>query len=350
MFVITGRPEDVSAAKREVLAAADHFTQIRAAKNNSSRQSLPTNNAAGSPTDPAEKITLYVEVPYRVVGLVVGPKGATIKRIQQMTNTHIVTPSKDKEPCFEVSGKPGDVDKAKKEIQSYIAQRTGGGGAAGNGQCVLTDSDSDSDFGSLFSPSLDSASCMPLCRQTSEPKLLSPRSSVSPPIPSSLYGVESLDGYPGLWPLEPATRSPLSSAIFGGAKALGRSNSITSCGSDYFSYSNPPPLSAPLMSSPVFNTFDFRDVLKQDPPSPTYSCGSNSSDGTAVTSPKPIHKMFHLQQQRHAHHLCCLCNERRITATLVPCGHNLFCIQCAQLSAACPVCYQGVTSVLRVQY
>jgi KH domain len=35
------------------------------------------------------------------VGLVVGPKGATIKHIQQQTQTYIVTPSRDKEPVFE---------------------------------------------------------------------------------------------------------------------------------------------------------------------------------------------------------------------------------------------------------
>lgn len=49
-------------------------------------------------------ITLQVRVPYRVVGLVVGPKGATIKRIQQQTHTYIVTPSREKEPVFEVTG------------------------------------------------------------------------------------------------------------------------------------------------------------------------------------------------------------------------------------------------------
>jgi KH domain len=38
-----------------------------------------------------------------VVGLVVGPKGATIKRIQQQMHTYIVTPSREKEPIFEVS-------------------------------------------------------------------------------------------------------------------------------------------------------------------------------------------------------------------------------------------------------
>ena len=50
-------------------------------------------------------ITLQVRVPYRVVGLVVGPKGATIKRIQQQTHTYIVTPSREKEPVFEVTGR-----------------------------------------------------------------------------------------------------------------------------------------------------------------------------------------------------------------------------------------------------
>jgi len=29
VFVVTGRKEDVSAAKREILSAADHFSQIR---------------------------------------------------------------------------------------------------------------------------------------------------------------------------------------------------------------------------------------------------------------------------------------------------------------------------------
>ena len=64
-------------------------------------------------------------MPYRVVGLVVGPKGATIKRIQQQTHTYIVTPSRDKEPVFEVTGLPENVDAARKEIEAHIALRTG---------------------------------------------------------------------------------------------------------------------------------------------------------------------------------------------------------------------------------
>ena len=64
-----------------------------------------------------------VRVPYRVVGLVVGPKGATIKRIQQQTRTYIVTPSRDKEPVFEVTGLPENVEIARKEIEAHIAFR-----------------------------------------------------------------------------------------------------------------------------------------------------------------------------------------------------------------------------------
>jgi len=68
---------------------------------------------------------LQVRVPYRVVGLVVGPKGATIKRIQQQTHTYIVTPSREKDPVFEVTGMPENVDRAREEIETHITLRTG---------------------------------------------------------------------------------------------------------------------------------------------------------------------------------------------------------------------------------
>ena len=54
-----------------------------------------------------------------------GPKGATIKRIQQQTSTYIVTPSRDKEPVFEVTGMPDNVEAARKDIEGHIAMRTG---------------------------------------------------------------------------------------------------------------------------------------------------------------------------------------------------------------------------------
>ena len=131
MFVVTGRKEDVCAAKKEILSAAEHFSQIRASRRNSSVSSVGSNNSTGlapgppSPNAPGQ-VTIQVRVPYRVVGLVVGPKGATIKRIQQQTHTYIVTPSRDKEPVFEVTGLPENVERSRQEIESHIATRTGG--------------------------------------------------------------------------------------------------------------------------------------------------------------------------------------------------------------------------------
>jgi len=123
VFVVTGRKEDVNAAKREILSAAEHFSQIRAQRKSN------LNGSIGGPVPNANvpgQTTIQVRVPYRVVGLVVGPKGATIKRIQQQTNTYIITPSRDKEPVFEVTGLPDNVETARKEIEAHIAIRTRG--------------------------------------------------------------------------------------------------------------------------------------------------------------------------------------------------------------------------------
>ncbi|KAF4113867.1 RNA-binding E3 ubiquitin-protein ligase MEX3C [Onychostoma macrolepis] len=118
VFVVTGRKEDVIMAKREILSAAEHFSLIRASRN----KVAPTNSI---PCHPGQT-TIQVRVPYRMVGLVVGPKGTTIKRIQQQTHTYIVTPSRDKEPVFEVTGMPENVDRAREEIEAHIAMRTAG--------------------------------------------------------------------------------------------------------------------------------------------------------------------------------------------------------------------------------
>ena len=156
VFVVTGRKEDVNLAKREILSAADHFSQIRASrtKNNINSTLAFGQLVANQPG----QTTCQVRVPYRVVGLVVGPKGATIKRIQQQTHTYIVTPSRDKEPVFEVTGLPENVDQARREIEGHIALRTGtngdGSSTIGSSLYGLTD---DTNFGT-FDPSANGAS------------------------------------------------------------------------------------------------------------------------------------------------------------------------------------------------
>jgi len=126
VFVVTGRKDDVDSAKFEILCAADHFSQIRAQRKNPlfTVHNL-ANNLISSACNTAGQCTIHVRVPYRVVGLVVGPKGATIKRIQQQTSTYIITPSREKEPVFDVTGLPDNVQTARKEIEAHIAIRTG---------------------------------------------------------------------------------------------------------------------------------------------------------------------------------------------------------------------------------
>lgn len=331
IFIITGRPEDVAAAKREILGAAEHFTQIRAARRCNSTSSPSFGGPTGSPAE-ENKLTIYVRVPYRVVGLVVGPKGATVKRIQQITNTYIVTPSRDKEPSFEVTGTPENVDRARKEIESYIAMRTGGS----------IDSDYESDYQSLLSPAVDSvfSPTSQLNRRTSDvsnkmfhfPSIT--RASASPPDFSPPTGYDSCP-----WAEKSIRNSPLSSAVFGASN---------DAGIDYPSYALPQ--SAPVTTSEhVFDFTGMQEALmafKPHPPSPTDSYESNSSEGTAVTSPKQSPKL----PQRHlaGGSLCYMCREREVVAALVPCGHNLFCYSCAQHTTHCPLCSTQVSTFLRI--
>lgn len=62
--------------------STSHDPRPRAHKNTALNGAVP-----GPPNLPGQT-TIQVRVPYRVVGLVVGPKGATIKRIQQQTDTY----------------------------------------------------------------------------------------------------------------------------------------------------------------------------------------------------------------------------------------------------------------------
>lgn len=124
VFVVTGRKEDVATARGIIQSAAEHFTQIRASRNRHAfLASQALNMGTGDACCPGT-MTLQVRVPYGFVGLVVGRKGARIKRIQQQTHTYIVTPSKEKEPLFEITGLPENVEIAKEEIDAHITART----------------------------------------------------------------------------------------------------------------------------------------------------------------------------------------------------------------------------------
>ena len=126
-----------------VFLARKQQTSASSSSNSSTSSGSSTNLHINNLILPSQQTTIQVRVPYRVVGLVVGPKGATIKRIQQTTNTYIITPGRDKEPVFEIAGLPENVEAARIEIESHIAARTGQTSSSGN-QSPVEDNDDNS--------------------------------------------------------------------------------------------------------------------------------------------------------------------------------------------------------------
>ncbi|XP_074851879.1 RNA-binding E3 ubiquitin-protein ligase MEX3C [Carettochelys insculpta] len=382
IFVVTGRKEDVAMAKREILSAAEHFSMIRASrnKNGSALGGLPcTPNLPG-------QTTVQVRVPYRVVGLVVGPKGATIKRIQQQTHTYIVTPSRDKEPVFEVTGMPENVDRAREEIEMHIAMRTGN----------YIELNEENDFhyngtdvsfegGMLGSAWLTSNPVPP-----SRTRMISNYRNDS----SSSLGSGSTDSYFGSNRLADfSPTSPFNTGNFWFGETL------PPVGTEDLAADSPAYDSLPTPSQTIWTPFEpvnplsgfgsdptgnmktqrrgsqpstprlsptFPETLdhplarrvRSDPPStcnqaglpiyiPAFSNGTNSyssSNGGSTSSSPP---------ESRRKHDCVICFENEVIAALVPCGHNLFCMECANKicekeTPSCPVCQTAVTQAIQI--
>ncbi|CAK1542016.1 unnamed protein product [Leptosia nina] len=267
VFVVTGRKEDVARAKREILSAAEHFSQIRASRKCGAAPPPP----AGAPGH----VTAQVRVPYRVVGLVVGPKGATIKRIQHTTHTYIVTPSREREPVFEVTGLPESVEAARKEIEAHIALRTGAAGGAATGTGA-------------------------------------PGSEGEPLAQLYRAGLASL--------LRPEQEAAFSSA--GSCSSGGSSGRL----GDLLGIWSSTERDEGLGESPSFESPSAGSVWAWGPPRPS-----------PAASPART---------------CAVCAERGVAAALVPCGHNLFCLECAQRLAAsaapCPACAAPAHQAIRI--
>ena len=49
---------------------------------------------------------------------------------------------------------------------------------------------------------------------------------------------------------------------------------------------------------------------------------------------------------------CYICKGKNVVAALVPCGHNLFCMECAEqvkeAEGECPACHKKIEAVLRI--
>uniref|UniRef100_A0A672LUV3 Mex-3 RNA binding family member C n=1 Tax=Sinocyclocheilus grahami TaxID=75366 RepID=A0A672LUV3_SINGR len=332
MFVVTGRKEDVITAKREILSAAEHFSLIRASRN----KVAPTNS---NPCHPGQT-TIQVRVPYRMVGLVVGPKGATIKRIQQQTHTYIVTPSRDKEPVFEVTGMPENIDRAREEIESHIVTRT-----AGSVDTTVDDDDfhyngTDVGFESggnrawLFSGSVsnfhsnatgyrnDSSSS--LGSSSSESYYSGKGSAVADLSPGSSGGTfwfgdsqlplgsEDPVGYDGLTMMAPSANPSLWSALEQGGASLPTTPRLS------------PSILARLSPSLPEDHPLVRLVQENSQSLPAFgSVFSPSSDSTGSSSP-PDMRTYPKHSQAPA---CVRCGDN--VAALVLGGQNLVCLECS---------------------
>lgn len=372
-------------AKREILSAAEHFSLIRASRKPALGGLSGKGTPSGPPANIPGQITIQVRVPYRVVGLVVGPKGATIKQIQQQTHTYIVTPSRDKEPVFEVTGQSENVQSARHQIEAHIALRTGnastGLGGVGNGNVMN---------------SINGGLSQLLAEDT--PELL-----------SALYknGLGSLFGY-----LEPNGQQDFN-GMSGCVNGTGHNNSgvngimpsstgSSACSSTSSSSSSTSSKSAVMTLPELINIWKRNDSssievdegIGESPniwsmPTPSI-IGSRSSPAASVsptdsllasiggngnnmmsncqngmvglglggmninglTSSVAGNILNNVKQNQHQRE-CLVCGDKEVTAALVPCGHNMFCLECANRicatgDAACPICSETVIQAIRI--
>ncbi|CAN9514173.1 unnamed protein product [Ophioblennius macclurei] len=365
VFLITGRKEDVALARREIISAAEHFSMLRA-----SRNKLGVSFSGSPPTPLPGQTTIQVRVPYRVVGLVVGPKGSTIKRIQQQTCTYIVTPSRDRDPVFEITGSPSNAERAREEIEAHIAFRTGG----------LHDHNNENDC-------------------------LGPNGGGSPVGGGGGGGLESR--LQQVWGLQGSQRKPLTSSyrqnfsdamvgsgggVGGGSDGGGIYNKGGFSGSgdkpcSYFgsdgtqSWGDPDyPKQVAFYAQQRSKSFGGLPLplTRLSPGLPEPCGGSGGGNTSSVTSIVPVAGSPHAQARRaHSEPTsapgeggfpgrlpvpdsppagvrdCMTCFESKVTAALVPCGHNLFCMECAiricELNhPECPVCHTQVTQAIRI--
>uniref|UniRef100_A0A8B9UBT7 Mex-3 RNA binding family member D n=1 Tax=Anas zonorhyncha TaxID=75864 RepID=A0A8B9UBT7_9AVES len=396
VFIVTGRKEDVEMAKREILSAAEHFSMIRATRN---KVNGLTGAMQGPPNLPGQT-TIQVRVPYRVVGLVVGPKGATIKRIQQQTHTYIVTPSRDKEPVFEVTGMPENVDRAREEIEAHITMRTGSfidvnadndfhtngtdvcldlqGGAAvlwakaphpARRPAAALRNDSLSSLGSASTESFYSGRVADA--SPTSPYSTSSGFAFSEP-PASLGSEECDFGFDFLaldlttpttiWsPFERAA-NPLQafsgcSSSVGGSQRRG-SGTATPRHSPTLPESAGGALEHPLarriQSDPVstLSWLPTQGSLSSFSTSTGYSSSSSLPGSISAASGSPTDSSSS-DGHRKSSRECMVCFESEVIAALVPCGHNLFCMECAMRICGkpepeCPACHTPATQAIHI--
>lgn len=241
----------------------------------------------------------------------VGPKGATIKHIQQSTQTYIVTPSRDKEPVFEVTGLPDNVQSAKKQIEAHIALRTGSNHVGDINQDILTS-----------------------------------------PLLSSLYknGLSSL--------LEQLDLKDPEISQYASSAQIASSTGSSTCSSSS-SGSSTSSKSASMMIRPELidlwktigneNSIDCDEGIGDSSPINIWSLQNSSllgSRSSPTASASPTDSLLTSKKT-----CCYYCGEKEINSMLIPCGHQIYCVECSERACdarePCLVCNQKPTQSMK---
>lgn len=351
VFVVTGRKEDVARAKREILSAAEHFSQIRASRKSSLGALLGA--PPGPPANVPGHITIQVRVPYRVVGLVVGPKGATIKRIQHQTHTYIVTPSRDKEPVFEVTGLPESVAAARTEIQAHITQRTGVLPICMNEEKDLLEALCRGGLGSILG-------CLE--QQPGQTQLTNGGTgSTASTASSSGKGPSSnaSQGSSGAFSSSGSCSSSSSTSSTGAGAGLNDLVAIWGSNVERDEGLGESPSFESQAASSAASIWSFPGVsLPQRPSPPASASPASPTDsllgGSSSPSANGVSGTVVLQGGQQANcRECVVCGDKDVSTALVPCGHKHFCQECGHRISmssepTCPVCSKPVLQALRI--
>ncbi|GAU87650.1 hypothetical protein RvY_00465 [Ramazzottius varieornatus] len=365
VFVITGRREDVEIAKAEIVQAADHFTQIRA-----QRRLHPPPHVPG-------QVTVTMQVPLRLVGLIVGPKGQTIKKIQQDTATYVITPGRDKDPIFEITGCHEGVERAKELIEDHVLARTGNTLE----ELLIQQNDPTRQRSSSLDDRIWKDS-MDMWKDADRLFGGSPDNLSGGSRKESDFGNFDI----GCWnvaPESPTHDSTGSNVVGGGSqffsptkpqRSLSLANPIDIGHFDYMNNdhrratrlnSDPIPAFGSIGAS-IWNVGSIQNGgggSLQNGPSwmkngseNGFNGGSNFGFGnvfnkTSLTSngdsdsSSPAESVVSQKMKRD----CMVCQDQEIVAALVPCGHNAFCMGCARGQQRCPLCYEAVQTAVRIQ-
>lgn len=261
------------------------------------------------------------------MGLVVGPKGATIKHIQQQTQTYIVTPSREKEPVFEVTGMPDNVQSARRQIEAHIVLRTGST-AGSNG----------------------------LNGMSNDLNLSGSQDFLSSPLLSSLYknGLSSL--------LEHLELKDQESQFGQVTTQMTSSTGSSTCSSNSSTSSK----SASMMIRPELidlwktmgneNSIDCDEGISDSPINNIWSLPNSSSligsRSSPTASASPTDSLLTNGNQGKMKRDCYYCGEKEANSMLIPCGHQIFCLECSErvcdAHEPCPVCNQKPSQSMKI--